>query len=415
MTTATRRTFGIAITSVCLALAAATSASAQSYYYAPTPPQGPPPNLSDSSQQFSIDSFITRHCCDAETGAKDGLYDQIEQAIAENNAAYGVASTGAVVTATKTRYSPWMYSTQYTNRPNQHVVQISYYITYEITDIYWNGISYPFSRTAGQSIDIQISCEGWYPWYSGQGQLTLTSTVAAPVLDTDHSIIEDTLGGILWQNVIPQYVDSNITAKLTKFGKGTRRRSLGQACNTLGTKAIYDSPQLDHVLWDLVQPQFPVFGGAFQPQLSVRVAQVRRLTARDTSGGTLYYPVETPRLELHVGFANRIVIDLPQMTEGQVYVPGATAVASMPVPPTNAQFAGKLVLVANMQHGYSIEDSAFIAYDKAANFGAGTRVLNTPKLWWYRSPFYRKPILMRSNGYEVTLHIAGPATQAYFF
>ena len=99
MTILSARTFGIAVTSVWLALAATSSASAQSYYYPPTPSQGPPPNQSDSSQAFTIDTFITRHCCDETTGAKDGLYDQIEQAIAENNAAYGVASTGAVVTA----------------------------------------------------------------------------------------------------------------------------------------------------------------------------------------------------------------------------------------------------------------------------------------------------------------------------
>ena len=414
MTINRRRTSRLAVACAVLIVgAAAMDVSAQSNYYPPTPAQGPPPNLSDSSQQFSIDTFVTRHCCDETTGAPDGLYDQIEQAIAENNAAYGVASSGAIITATKIRYSPSMYSTQYTNRPNQNIVHISYYITYAITDIYSHGISYPFSRTAGQSIDIQISCEGWYPWYQGQGELTLTSIVSAPVLDTDHSVLEDTLGGILWQNVIPQYVDREITAKLTRFGKGTRRRPLGFSCNTLGTKAFLDSPRFDHVLWDFLQPRFPALGG-LQPQLAVRVTQVRRLPVRDLSNNPVYYALETPRLELYAGY-NHLVIDLPQMQEGQVYVPNANAVVSSPIPPTNAQYAGRLVIIANMmQLAQNIEDSAFVAFDRATDFGAGTRILNTPKLWWYRSMFSRKPIFVRSNGYELTLQISGPPTSVYF-
>jgi hypothetical protein len=412
MTISRHRTSTIAIAcAVLIVIAAAMDASAQSNYYPPTPAQGPPPNLSASSQQFTIDSFITRHCCDETTGAHDGLYDQIEQAIAENNAAYGVGTSGAVITATKKRYAPWMYSTQYTNRPNQNIVQISYYITYDITDIYWHGIPYPFSRTAGQSIDVQISCDGWYPWYQGKGDLTLTSIVSAPVLDSDPSVLEDTLGGIFWQNVIPQYVDSEITAKLTRFGKGTHRRSLGFSCNTLGTKAFSDAPSLDHVLWDFLRPRFPALADVFS-QLTVRVAQVRRLTAHDLENDPLYYAVETPRLELYAGY-NSLVLDLPQMQEGQVFVPGPNAVVSSPIPPTNAQYSGRFVIIANMSlPAQYIEDTAFAVFDKASDFGAGTRIINTPKLWWYHSTLSRKPILMRTKAYEVTLQISGPPTTA---
>ena len=133
MTISRQRISRIAVACALLIAGAAMDASAQSNYYPPTPAQGPPPNLSASSQQFTTDSFITRHCCDETTGAHDGLYDQIEQAIAENNAAYGVGTSGAVITATKKRYAPWMYSTQYTNRPNQNIVQISYEVTLQIS------------------------------------------------------------------------------------------------------------------------------------------------------------------------------------------------------------------------------------------------------------------------------------------
>jgi len=404
----------IAFAFTVVVVTAAGPASAQSNYYPPTPAQGPPPNLSDNSQQFAIDTFITHHCCDATTGVTDGLYDQIDHAIAENNASYGIGSSGAVITATKTRYSPWMYATQYTDRPNQNVILSSYFIKYDITDIYWHGISYPFSRTAGQSVDIQISCEGWYPWYQGNGQLTLTSTVSAVTVDSSHSVLEDTFGGILWNNAIPQYVDSVVTSKLSQFASGTHRRALGFPCNTLGTIAFPDSPQFDSVLWDFFVPRRFPLSTAFQ-QLSIRVAQVRRLAVHDLSNSPIYYAVESPRLELYVGY-NHLVVNLPQMQEGQVYVPDSSAVVSSPIPPTTAQYSGRLVIIANMwQVPQNIEDSTFLAFDKAANWGAGTRTVNTPKIWWYTSPMIsRKPILVRSNGYEVTLQISGPPTSVYY-
>jgi hypothetical protein len=63
----------------------------------------------------------------------------------------------------------------------------------------------------------------------------------------------------------------------------------------------------------------------------------------------------------------------------------------------------------------NIEDTAFVVFDKASDFGAGTRIINTPKLWWYHSTLSRKPILMRSKGYEVTLQISGPPTTVVVF
>ena len=55
-----------------------------------------------------------------------------------------------------------------------------------------------------------------------------------------------------------------------------------------------------------------------------------------------------------------------------------------------------------------MEDSTFLVFDKTTNFGAGTRIVNTPKIWSDLNPRTRKPIIVRSNGYEVTLQISGP-------
>src|SRR5262249_37031914 len=154
-------------------------------------------------------------------------------------------------------------------------------------------------------------------------------------------------------------------------------------------------------LWDLVKPRFNAWT-AFDT-VSVRVAQVKRLPVHDLDNNVVYYPTENPRLDLYVGY-NSISVNLPAMVEGQVFVPTANNVVSIPTPPTTAQFTGKLVIIADMwQVPQNMEDSSFAVFDKASNWGAGTRVMNTPKIWWYRSPLYRKPIIVRSPGYEVTL------------
>jgi hypothetical protein len=292
-----------------------------------------------------------------------------------------------------------MYATRYTDRPNQNVALISYYVSYDISNIYGGGVSYPFSRTAGQSIDIQISCEGWYPWYKGNGTLTLTSIVSSVTLDTDHSIAEDTFGGILWNNVIPQYVDSQIASRLGRFPSGTRTAPLGIQCNTLGAAAFPDDPGEDEVLWDYITPR-PSIWPTVNPQISVRVTQVRRLN------NSAYYPVETPVVELYVGY-QLLVLNLPPMVENQTFFPDATAVVSSPVPPTTTVYSAPLVLIANTRI-LSIEDSTFDVFDATSNFGAGPRTVVTPKITSQFSPIYRKPIIVRSNGYEITLQITGP-------
>jgi hypothetical protein len=387
--------------------AAADTAAAQSNYYAPTPAQGPPPHLSVNSPGLPIDLLITHHCC-TPTGAQDGVYDQIDQAVTSNNESYGTALSGAIVTATKTRYPPWMYQTQYTDRPNQSVVLISYLIKYDITAMYSYGLFYPFSRNAGQSIDIQISCEGWYPWYQGKGELTLTSIVSAVTLDSDHSVLEDTFGGTAWRNVIPSYIDGQITSKLSRFPRGTHRMSLGLPCNTLGTTTIAGNPALDQVRWDYVPPKTAVSAAQ---QSTIAVTQVRRLPVHDVSNNPVYYPVESPRLELYAGYRH-LVVSLPPMQEGQVYVPDSSAVVSSPLPPATTQYSGPFVVIVNMwQVPQNIEDSTFLVFDKTTNFGAGTRTVDTPKIWWYLDPTVsRKPIIVYSNGYEVTLQVSGPPT-----
>jgi hypothetical protein len=98
------------------------------------------------------------------------------------------------------------------------------------------------------------------------------------------------------------------------------------------------------------------------------------------------------------------------MMENQTYFPTSTAVVSVPVP------ASQLILIATM---FDLEhfnrDPSFVVFTKANNWGGGTQKMNTPKIWSELSPLYHKPILMRANGYEVTLQITPPASRVLTF
>ena len=126
----------------------------------------------------------------------------------------------------------------------------------------------------------------------------------------------------------------------------------------------------------------------------------------DTSGSPIYYDTEYPSLELYVGYS-KLVLTLPPMLEAQTYFPTATAALSVPVPSST----GQLILIASISDlTHNFEGPMFVVFDKNSNWGSGTQKLDTPKIWFEHSPLYRKPILMRASGYEVTVQITPPPT-----
>jgi hypothetical protein len=214
-------------------------------------------------------------------------------------------------------------------------------------------------------------------------------------LEGDHSFVEDAVGALL-NGAIPDYVDGKIRQALSSFPSGSMTNSTPFVCSSLGV-----APGGTAVVFD---GSIRIINTSFIPQISVRVMQVRRLSTRDSHGAVVYYQVETPNIELYAGFS-RLQLNLPQMVEGQLYIPPSTAVVQTPVPPDN----GQLVLIGNTRYNEAyIEDSQFAVFGKATNFGNGTQVLSIPKTWSSWNPVTNKPMWIRSGGYEVTLQISVP-------
>jgi hypothetical protein len=291
----------------------------------------------------------------------------------------------AVISASLQGWPASMSQTQYSDRPNQKIATIHYIATYTVSDIE----NYPFSRTITQSIEMDASCE---QWYTGQGALTFTAKVQPAYLEGDHSFVEDAVGALL-NGAIPSYVDSQIRQALSSFPSGSITNSTALVCSTLGV-----APGGTAVVFDGAAR---VLNTSFLPQISVRIMQVRRLTTHDLTGAVVYYPLETPNIELYAGFS-RLQLNLPQMVEGQVYIPPSNAVIQTPVPPDT----GQLVLIGNTRYNEMYtEDSQFAVFTKASNFGNGTQLLSIPKTWSAWNSIIKKPIWYRTGGYELTLQI----------
>ena len=393
-------------------------------YYPPTPTQGPPAP-SSSAAFLTVDTFLTPE-----------VYGRIDQAISDNNRCYlptkmgfpscfrvegvddndrciwgcmknGVfiprPTSAAMISVTKKRYAPWMAQTLYPDQPNESQAKVGFFMVYSLTQIWGcsGGVcfDFPFSRTVSQAIDVYVACKGWQ---NGTGDLGATTVVERAYMDPNHSLLEDTLFGLLWNNIIPSIVDSRIRSSLSSFGGGTGSfKSFAKACNRLGVSAFLDSPKFDSINYALV-PVFQSF--LFNSGISVRVTQIRRLPVHQNTGAIVRYPTETNQFELWVGYS-RVIVTLPPMAENQTYFPTSTAAVSVSVP------ASQLILIATMRdlEHYTC-DPSFAVFTKANNWGGGTQRIYTPKIWSEWSLLYRKPILMRANGYEVTLQITPPNT-----
>src|SRR5262249_50736227 len=156
----------------------------------------------------------------------------------------------------------------------ENIAQNTFFVVYALSQI-WGCSSagcfdYPFSRTVSQSIDVYISCQGWQ---TGTGNLVATTVVSQAYMDADHSLLDDTLFGIPWNNLIPSYVDSKIRSSLAKFGSPTAPKVLSKTnpdgtvdpmeCNRLGVVAFTDglSAKYEAINYDYVVPRFTVAPG----------------------------------------------------------------------------------------------------------------------------------------------------------
>lgn len=333
------------------------------------------------------------------------VMNTIDDKVAAKNAELSVdPKYRAHISVSKQEWSPYMLSTTDHDRPNQFFVNKPYIITYTVSDIKANiggvWVPYPFDRTITQSIDVHTTCEGWY---TANGKLTFTSSVQPAYLDGDHSFGEEVFGFLLL-NLIPGYVDSQVRGALSNFPVGNSTTTSPFSCSSLGVSTDSQNPNFDAILFD---PGHTIFHpvGIPVPSITARVVKVERLALHARDGGPVYNTVEDPTLTFWAGHSE-IQLDLPQMVEGQVWLPQGRATVTTEVPAANTQ----LVLIGSMNYdNLSGEDNGWIAFGSNTNFGNGTRTFNVMKVW-FELPTTKgaKPLRRVGAGYAITVQISAP-------
>ena len=354
------------------------------------PAQGPPP-ASSHAQSLKVSDWTS-----VVQAVVTGTVDKENANLANSN------SYRALIQATAVQQTPIMTTTNYPNQPNEFVAQISYNVTYQVSQIQahtalgW--VSYPFDRTLTQQIDVYHGCEGWS---TGSGAIS-TTIFSGPLFLQGPSLAEEVFN-ILLLEVLPQYISSQINSTLGAFAASTATFGNGAACRSLGVLTTAADNNDDLVTYD---PPVHVWPGSVPPpNITVRVTQIHRLQVLDADGKPVYNPIEQPHIDIYAGFTH-LLLEVPPLTQGQTVTLTTNNTLETPIP-TNPEV---LVLIANVSSGNDDvnADYSFRTFP-GSGFGNGTEVMYTPKHWV--QPVTQtggKQVSATAPGYEITFEISTP-------
>lgn len=276
-------------------------------------------------------------------------------------------------------WSPSRTQTQHTNRPNEWYIKVPTMIGINID------IPVVADRQIYYPLDLNISCD---KWFTGSGTVKVVAQPGPPSVE-GGSIIEDVVH-------IRDFIDSQVKSHLPAIAAVTQTIPNSQ-CVTLGASSSGVSDAFAFIAWDPPGRRLPITGtAALSPHLEVTFVKLKRLRARG-NGALLYNPTENIRLDL---FAN--------MTQNQTQVLTMNEDDEVPLnlrPIVVTPLLDTFVIVTNVNQEPlgSLQDSAFAAAQKSANYSPGTHTLQIPKHFTIPpGPMNRKPTISTVPAYELT-------------
>ena len=360
-------------------------------------PEGPPTSTNHSAN-ITVDGLTTL------------IQAGIDAAVTTENASLAKNSqVHATISASLQQQDPVMMYTTNADQPNQYYAEAAYIATYQVNNmsaklpvVGW--VTYPWSRTIVQYFEADTTCNGWA---TGNGSLVYTITSSPAYLDNNLSVSEALLNSLLLET-IPNYINGEIDSALQKIVSQTATLAPGTPCRSLGlsTKAQGFSDNFIDFDPPAVSRPFPI-PPVPQNQITVTVTQVERLPLVGTGGAPIYNVVENPVIDFYVE-ETHLRLQLPQMTDGQIYVPTEENSATIPIPATSL-----LVLIADMTfQNPQTEATNFVTFGSGVDYGAGTRTIEIYKQWIEPPPMPGdKPAPASAPGYQITFQITAPPVQ----
>ncbi len=288
-------------------------------------------------------------------------------------------------------HKPAMSTTQYTDRPNENTVKLSYTIDFKL-DI----SAYP-DKHIFENIDIIASCHGWQ---TNTGAIQIITNAYKPYLD-GPSLTEQALNFFI-ANTLSNLIDNKIKNKLPNaFSQITQP---GIDCNclslTTGSAPNYSNGAINYQLKrSITRPMTSA-----NNSIGISLKSIKRLTAKSDNGNVLYASVEDIAIEFYANH-NLQTFSIAQISEGQERTFPENNI-SITKPDEN----GKLILIANITQNNYKRDTKFVIFNAAGNFGNGIQKLIVRKSYFQRPQRLpgggmTKPVEIFINAYELTVDI----------
>jgi len=338
------------------------------------PPVGPNSYRSDQSPQIGV-GLLTNQ-----------VKTIVQQSV--NNANNNLQQQGSSIRVQALPLQSWApsrFATEYKNRPNQYYVKLPMIVGINVS------IPAPASdRQIYIPLDLNVSCDGWQ---TGSGVVRI-DTQPGPVSVEGGNILEEIVG-------VKDYITNQVESHLPGIAAMTQTLPMSK-CATIGAppSSQYPDPSFSFIAWDPPPRQTVVTGVLALPPLSVTFLRLKRLAARSVNG-ILYYPTENIVLETYANYTHNQSPVLTMREGDELNLNMAPSVVRSPL-------LDSLVLIANInqQATTGLQDSAFDAWLRSANFSPGVHTLQITKSYWVPpGPQNRKPYEVKVPAYELTYNV----------
>jgi hypothetical protein len=335
------------------------------------PPVGPASYRSDKSPQIGV-GVLT-----------NGVKAMVQKAVNDTNDYLQKQGKSIRVSALPLQsWAPSRFATQYTNRPNQYYVKLPTIIGINVS------IPVVSDRQIYIPLDMNVSCDGWQ---TGSGVIRIDAQTG-PASVEGGNILEEILS-------VKDYITKQVESYVPSV---TSTQTLPNSqCVTIGVppSSQYPDPSFSFIAWDPPQ-RILATGASALPPLEVTFMRLKRLTARGNNG-ILYYPTENIVLETYANYTYSQSAVLTMQEGDELNLNIAPAVVRSPL-------LDSLVLIANInqQTTTGLQDSAFAASFRSANFSPGVHTLQIPKRFIIPpSRQNPKPQQINVPAYELTYNV----------
>ena len=298
---------------------------------------------------------------------------------------------------------PRMSTTRHRDQPNEKVVSVSASLSFVLDKIQKKiaGVWVPVpSRTIRVNVKFRANCSGWL---GGNGHIQIFTKVDQPVIDQEHSVIEDILDFVAMPFNLSRFIDAQVAKHLPRSTSPPPQEPQNSSCESLGLISNYPNEDMwrqDAIVWDPGR-RLSLPTNISGESAKVAFTRIKRLKVRpeelSSSGDIVFsfyvngHPLTYPTAG-GLQLAENASVDL---NEASVIIPISNEVQT-------------LQLIVSDDVG----GAGWTSFDRRHRFGSGTHTIRTHRTVLQSAPdvpgfpdHSRRPQKLDVQEFEVTFQI----------